>query len=81
MPTDSSNVIGQRRAAAKAKLAATSAADVVWADSAGEDETDELDQEVLRFRLRLESASPRRPNKSAATDVAATENTTSMPST
>jgi hypothetical protein len=49
-----STLIDQRRAAAKAKLAATSAADIVWADSGDEDET-ELDQEVQDFRIRLQA--------------------------
>jgi hypothetical protein len=45
-------LIGKRREAARAKLAATSAADVVWAGSEDEVHT-ELDIEVQAFRERL----------------------------
>jgi len=46
-------LIDQRRELARAKLASTKEADVVWADSGDENNDTELDHEIQDFRLRL----------------------------
>eukprot|EP00039_Didymoeca_costata_P009063 m.120063 g.120063 ORF g.120063 m.120063 type:complete len:424 (-) comp14344_c0_seq6:202-1473(-) len=56
-PTADFSLIGKRREAARAKLASTSADDIVWAES-DEDMDTEIDMEVQDFRKRLAQVYP-----------------------